>query len=170
MEPTYVGSRLARAMSRRSKITLTDVEQRELLEAAHAVVVSTIGPRGWPHSMPLWFVARDGEVWIYTYGKSQKVVNLERDARATLVIEEGEEYQELRGVMIEAKAEIHRDFETVLELAKDLTVRMGGPDPSLSPEGAHAGVLEAQARKRVAIQFVPERVASWDHRKLGGKY
>lgn len=157
-------------MSRRSQITLSDEEQRELLEESHTVVVSTIGPRGWPHSMPLWYVPREGEVWIYTYGKSQKVVNLERDPRATLVVETGAEYQELRGVMIEANAEIHRDFETVLGLASELTVRMGGPDPSLSPDGEHAGVLEAQARKRVSIQFVPQRVASWDHRKLGGTY
>jgi PPOX class probable F420-dependent enzyme len=157
-------------MSRRSKITLTDSEQRELLEDSQTVVVSTLGPRGWPHSMPLWYVPRDGVVWIYTYGKSQKVVNLERDPRATLVVETGAEYQELRGVMIEAKAAVHRDFETVLELAKELTVRMGGPDPSLSPDGEHAGVLEAQARKRVAIEFAPERTASWDHRKLGGTY
>ncbi len=157
-------------MSRRSKITLTDPEQHELLEESHTVVVSTIGPRGWPHSMPLWYVPRDGVIWIYTYGKSQKVINLERDPRATLVVETGAEYRELRGVMIETRAEVHRDFETVLELAKELTVRMGDPDPSLSPDGEHAGVLEAQARKRVAIEFVPERTASWDHRKLGGTY
>lgn len=156
-------------MSRRSQINLSEEEQHELLESASVVTVSTIGPRGWPHAMPLWFVPRDGVVWIYTYAKSQKVINLERDSRAALVVETGEEYQELRGVMIEAEAEIHRDFDTVLALARDLAVRSGAISPSLL-DGEHAGVLESQARKRVAIQFRPRRVASWDHRKLGGKY
>ena len=70
-------------MSRRSSITLSASEQQKLLDTERTVMVSTLGPRGWPHSMPLWYVPRDGEVWIYTYGKSQKVVNLERDPRAT---------------------------------------------------------------------------------------
>lgn len=156
-------------MSRRDQITLTEEEQRELLSSEEIVVVSTLGPRGWPHSMPLWFVPRDGEVWIYTYGSSQKVVNLERDLRATLLVETGQEYQELRGVMIEAEAEIHRDFDTVLQLGKDLAVRMGDADPALL-DGEYAEVIEKQARKRVAIRFLARRVSSWDHRKLGGGY
>ncbi len=156
-------------MSRRSQITLSADEQRELLESERMVLLATLGPRGWPHSVPLWYVPRDGEVWIYTYRKSQKVVNLERDPRATLVVETGEKYQELRGVMIEAEAVIHSDFETVLQLAKDVAVREGDVNPALL-EGEHAAVLESQARKRVAIRFTPKRVVSWDHRKLGGKY
>ncbi len=76
-------------MSRRDQITLSPEEQLELLDAERVVVVSSIGPRGWPHSMPLWFVVRDGEIWIWTYAKSQKVKNLERDPRATLLIETG---------------------------------------------------------------------------------
>ena len=76
--------------------------------------------------MPLWYVPRDGEIWIYTYAKSQKVTNLERDPRATLLIETGHEYGELRGVEIEAEAEIHRDLDTVFEMAKALTSRYAG--------------------------------------------
>ena len=82
--------------SRRAEIQLTESEQAELLETERVVVVASFGPRGWPHLMPMWFVARDGEVWIWTYGKSQKVKNLERDPRATLLIETGTEYTELR--------------------------------------------------------------------------
>ena len=104
-------------MSRRDQITLSELERRELLEAERIAVVSSLGPRGWPHSMPLWFVAREGEVWIWTYAKSQKVRNLERDARATVLVETGHEYGELRGAMIEAEAELHRDFETVIGFA-----------------------------------------------------
>jgi PPOX class probable F420-dependent enzyme len=155
-------------VSRRDQITLTDEEQRELLETERVVVVASAGTRGWPHVMPLWYVPRDGEIWIYTYGKSQKVRNLERDPRATLLIETGHEYSELRGVQIEATAEIHREHEKVFALAKELTLRYA--DGFTSIEGDMATALEAQARKRVAIRFVAERVASWDHAKLGGTY
>jgi PPOX class probable F420-dependent enzyme len=154
--------------SRRDQIKLTEDEQRELLESERVVVVASHGPRGWPHMMPLWYVPRDGEVWSWTYAKSQKVRNLERDARCTLLIETGEEYQELRGVMIEAEAELVREPDDVLEFGKELTVRYSeGID---SVEGDAAAALQAQAPKRVAIRFQPKRVASWDHRKLGGTY
>jgi PPOX class probable F420-dependent enzyme len=155
-------------VTRRDQIVLTAAEQSELLNAERVVVVASMGTRGWPHLMPLWYVPRDGDVWIYTYGKSQKVRNLERDPRATLLIETGHEYSELRGVQIEATAELHRDIETVFDLAKELTLRYA--DGFTSIEGDMATALEAQARKRVAIRFRAERVASWDHRKLGGTY
>lgn len=155
-------------MSRRAEIALSEAEQRELLEAERVAVVASHGPRGWPHAMPLWYVPREGEVWVYTYAKSQKVRNLERDPRATLLVETGHEYGELRGIQIEAEAEIHRDHETVFALAKELTLRYA--EGLESVEGDAARALEAQARKRVAIHFVPARVASWDHRKLGGTY
>jgi PPOX class probable F420-dependent enzyme len=155
-------------LSRRSEIKLSPDEQRELVETERVVIVSSVGPRGWPHLMPLWYVPRDGELWIWTYAKSQKVRNLERDPRATLLVETGYEYTELRGVMIEAEAEIHRDLETVSEFGKQLTVRYSEGIESV--EGDAAAALQAQAAKRVAIHFHPRRTATWDHRKLGGRY
>jgi PPOX class probable F420-dependent enzyme len=147
---------------------LTPTELVELLEAERVAIVTSLGPRGWPHSMPLWFVPRDGELWVWTYAKSQKVRNLERDPRATVLVETGEDYTELRGAMIEAEAEIHRDPETILGFAKELASRYGG---NLAPLGGDAVAgLEAQVPKRVAIRFRPLRTASWDHRKLGGTY
>jgi PPOX class probable F420-dependent enzyme len=154
-------------LSRRGEIQLTAEEQRELIASERIVVVSTVGLRGWPHSMPLWYVPRDGEIWIYTYAKSQKVRNLERDPRATLLIETGHEYGELRGIEIEAEAEIHRGLDTVFELAKELTSRYAG-GAAVDEKAAEA--LRSQARKRVAIRFEPRRVATWDHRKLGGTH
>jgi PPOX class probable F420-dependent enzyme len=154
--------------SRRDQIKLTEEELAGLLESERVVVVSTIGPRGWPHVMPLWYVPRDGDVWIWTYAKSQKVKNLERDPRATLMIETGVEYTELRGVQIEAEAKLIRDVDRIVAFAKDLTVRYSeGID---SVEGDAAAALQAQAPKRVAIHFRPKRIATWDHRKLGGTY
>ena len=154
-------------MSRRGEIRLSAEEQRELIASERIVVVSTIGPRGWPHSMPLWYVPRNGELWIYTYAKSQKVRNLERDPRATLLVETGHEYGELRGVEIEAEAEIHREHGVVFELAKELTARYAD---GAQVDEATADALRAEAQKRVAIRFQPRRVATWDHRKLGGRY
>jgi PPOX class probable F420-dependent enzyme len=154
--------------SRRDQIKLTDRERDELLATERIVVVSSHGPRGWPHMMPLWYVLRDGEIWVWTYAKSQKVKNLERDPRATLLVETGVEYGELRGVMIEAEAELIRDTDQIVEFGKELTIRYSeGID---AVEGDAAAALVAQAPKRVAIHFRPQRVATWDHRKLGGVY
>jgi PPOX class probable F420-dependent enzyme len=155
-------------MSRRAEIQLSEAELAELVEGERVVVVTSIGPRGWPHSMPLWFVSRDGEIWIWTYAKSQKVRNLQRDPRATLLLETGHSYGELRGAMIEAEAAIHSDFETVIGFAEELTVRYA--EGIASVEGDARAALEAQAPKRVAIQFKALRTATWDHRKLGGTY
>jgi PPOX class probable F420-dependent enzyme len=154
--------------SRREQIKLTDEEQRELIESERIAVVASNGPRGWPHVMPLWYVPREGEIWVWTYAKSQKVKNLERDPRATLLIETGTEYNELRGVQIEAEAELIRDVDRVVGFAKELTVRYSEGIESV--EGDAAAGLRAQAPKRVSIHFHPKRIASWDHGKLGGVY
>ena len=159
---------LGRRLSRRDQIKLTPSEQLELLEAERVVVIGTNGSRGWPHLMPMWFVPRDGIVWVWTYAKSQKVKNLYRDARTTLLIETGEEYTELKGIQIEAEAKIHNDPEIVVEFGKELTIRYSEGIESI--EGDAAAALEAQASKRVAISFEPKQVASWDHSKLGGTY
>ena len=155
-------------MSRRDQIKLTEEEQAELLDSERVAQVATIGPRGWPHVMPLWYVVREGELWVWTYAKSQKVKNLERDPRATVLVETGEEYQELRGIQIEAEAELIRDTERVLDFGKELTIRYTEGIDSI--EGDAAAGLEAQAPKRVAIRFEAVRTATWDHRKLGGTY
>ncbi len=154
--------------SRRDQITLTSEEQLELLDEERIVIATTIGPRGWPHSMPLWYVVRDGEIWAWTFAKSQKVKNLERDPRCTLLVEAGHEYQELRGIQIEAETEIIRDVDEIFEFAKELTIRYAEGIDSI--EGDAAAGLRAQAPKRVALHFKPVRTATWDHRKLGGGY
>jgi PPOX class probable F420-dependent enzyme len=154
-------------MSRRDRIAMTEPEVQDFLNAGRTVVCATAGPRGWPHLMPLWYVVREGELWAWTYAKSQKVRNLERDPRATLQVEAGTDYQELRGVMIEAETTIHRDLETVAALGAELLRRYAGAaadNPDL------LAAVRAQAAKRVGLQFVARRSASWDHRKLGGTY
>ncbi len=141
-------------------------EIEAFLDEQRVVVCASVGPRGWPHLMPLWYVVREDEIWAWTYAKSQKVRNLERDPRATLQVEDGEQYDELRGVMIEAKTTIHRDTDLVAGVGSELLTRYGSG--ATGPEFEEA--VRAQAAKRVALQFTPERTASWDHRKLGGAY
>jgi PPOX class probable F420-dependent enzyme len=136
------------------------------LEQQRVVVCATNGTHGWPHVMPLWYVLRGGEIWVWTYAKSQKTRNLERDPRATLQVEDGDRYEELRGVMIEAHATIHRDIELVASIGARIFQRYG--DLSLGTE--FMDVVRAQAAKRVALQFTAKRVVSWDHRKLAGAY
>jgi PPOX class probable F420-dependent enzyme len=153
-------------MSRRDQIAMSATEIADFLDEQKVVVCATNGVKGWPHLMPLWYLVKDGEIWAWTYAKSQKVRNLERDPRATLQVEDGEQYAELRGVMIEAETKIHRVTDDVLEFGLKLFERYGAQ--STGPEFVET--VRAQASKRVALQFVPIKTASWDHRKLGGVY
>ena len=153
-------------MSRREQITMSPPEVASFLDKQRVVICATIGPRGWPHLMPLWYLVRGDEIWAWTYAKSQKMRNLQRDARATLQVEDGERYEQLRGVMIEARTQIHRDTELVAEFGAELFERYG--TDSSGPELLQ--IVRAQAAKRVALQFVPQRIATWDHAKLGGAY
>ena len=153
-------------MSRRGQIQLTPAEQLELLDSERVVIVSSHGPRGWPHSMPMWFTVRDGEIWIWTYGKSQKVKNLERDPRVTMLLEDGEVYDKLRGVSIQGRAVLHKDVEKVHELHQAVLRRN---TPELTDEVIEKVSL-SMAPKKTAIVVVPEKTVSWDHTKLGGIY
>ena len=153
-------------MSRRDQIQMTEAELRAFLDEQRTLICATNGVRGWPHLMPLWFVVRDGDIWAWTYGKSQKVRNLERDPRATLQIEAGETYDQLRGVMFEATTELIRDTGEVAALGAELLARYAGTGSGGEVDDA----ILAQARKRVALRFVLGRTSTWDHRKLGGTY
>jgi PPOX class probable F420-dependent enzyme len=154
---------------RRDQIQLSSEEVARFLEGERVMNVCTNGRDGWPHVTALWYVLRDGEPWIYTYAKSQKVRNLERDARATLLVESGHEYHELKGVMLKTRAEIHSDLDTVAALAEQLMQRYRSGSDGQIDEATREG-LRAQARKRVAIHFHVEQTASWDHSKLAGSY
>lgn len=162
---------------------MTDAEVAAFLAEERTVTCATVGPHGWPHLMPLWYVLRDApgaqsgapgpRVWAWTYGSSQKVRNLERDARATLQVEAGEEYQLLRGVMLECNVVVHRDGDVVQALGREILARYaaprGAPPVTELPAEVRA-MVDRQAAKRVGLEFVERRRATWDHRKLGGVY
>ncbi len=158
-------------MSRRDQIQMSDDEVRAFLAEELTVVCATNGKDGFPHLMPLWYVVRDAadgpRMWAWTFAKSQKVRNLERDSRATLQVEAGTEYPELRGIMLKCDVIVHPDVETVLGTGLEILSRYGGGAIADMPEEAKAMVAK-QAAKRVAFEFVERERASWDHRKLGG--
>jgi len=151
-------------VSRRDAIKMTPEEVEAFLAEEKTVTCATNGRHGFPHLMPLWYVLRGGRIWAWTYAKSQKVRNLERDPRATLQVETGIEYAELRGVMLRCDVEIHRDVEVVTDFAMELVERYAG-----GAEGTRDAFAQ-QAPKRVALEFVERDRVSWDHRKLGGTY
>jgi nitroimidazol reductase NimA-like FMN-containing flavoprotein (pyridoxamine 5'-phosphate oxidase superfamily) len=165
-------------MSRREQIKMSETEVAAFLAEERTVTCATVGPRGWPHLMPLWYVLRavsPGEplprLWAWTYGISQKVRNLERDPRASLQVEAGEQYQELRGVMLECEVIVHRDLEIVSALGQEILARYASPrgePPAAELPAEVSAMVAAQATKRVGLEFVERRRTSWDHRKLGG--
>jgi Pyridoxamine 5'-phosphate oxidase len=166
-------------MSRREQIKMGDAEVAAFLAQERTVTCATSGPRGWPHMMPLWYVLRPSSrtpgptVWAWTYASSQKVLNLERDARATLQVEAGEQYQELRGVMLECDVVVYRDVEIVGALGREIFMRYASPrgEPPVEELAPEVGAMvDKQAAKRVALEFIERRRATWDHRKLAGVY
>ena len=167
-------------MSRREQIKMSEEEAAAFLAEERTLTCATAGPRGWPHLMPLWYVLREpgaGEpgprLWSWTYGVSQKVKNLERDPRATLQVEAGELYQELRGVMLECDVVVHYELEVVKALGHEIFARYASPrgEPPATDLPLEVGAMvDKQAAKRVALEFVERRRATWDHRKLAGVY
>jgi PPOX class probable F420-dependent enzyme len=149
-------------VSRRAQIEMSDDEVRALLDEERTVICATNGRDGLPHLMPLWFVRRGDEVWAWTFGKSQKVRNLERDPRATLQVEAGESYEQLRGVMLKCDVVVHRDLDAIRDVGLQILERYSGT----GLDDAMRASVEAQAPKRVGLQFVPGERATWDHRKL----
>ena len=151
---------------KRDQITMSEREVAAFLAGERVMNVATAGHDGWPHLTALWFVMRGSDPWSWTYAKSQKVRNLERDDRATLLFETGHEYAELKGVMLKTRAHIEYDTERVLDFGEELFAKYQGGTGGTDMREA----LRAQAAKRVAIRFRALRTATWDHAKLGGIY
>jgi PPOX class probable F420-dependent enzyme len=148
---------------------MTDDEVRQFLDQTRTIILCSIGKDGFPHPMPMWFgLEEDGTVVMTTFTKSQKIQNLKRDPRVSLLAEAGEAYSELRGVVIRGNAEIDTEVENVFATLRKVSVRMGTV-PAEDTEAVREG-LRASARKRCLIRVEPEKVVSWDHRKLGGVY
>jgi PPOX class probable F420-dependent enzyme len=156
-----------RMPTRRDEIRMSDEELERFLGEQRTLACATVGPKGRPHLIPLWYVPGEGELRCWTFAKSQKARNLERDPRATVQVDAGEEYGELRGAMLECDVELERDVERVATIGLELMRRYATDGPA--EDELEAGV-RAQAPKRVGMRFRPTRIVTWDHRKLGGTY
>jgi PPOX class probable F420-dependent enzyme len=154
--------------SRRELIVMTEPEVAAYLDEQRVLNVATNGPSGHPHVVAMWFAMVDGRPSFWTFGKSQKVVNLRRDPRITALVESGDSYNELKGVELVGTARIVEDSGEILAIGRAVAAKYQGADAAASPEVQ--AFLEAQARKRVGVVLDVERVVSWDHTKLAGAY
>lgn len=147
----------------RDAIRMTEEEVAALLGECKSLQVATLDKDGAPHLTTVWFAYHDGAYLFETYGKSQKVVNLRRDPRVAVLAEQGSEYSELRGVSVKGRAEIVDAGEALLRLMKVIVARNHrGLD-----EDEVTKIAVSMAEKRVVISVRPDKVISWDHRKLG---
>ncbi len=153
-------------MSGRNAVKMSDAEVAELLDENLKVQVASIGPDGAPHLTTLFYIVENERIVFWTYGRSQKIKNLERDDRITALVEAGEDYFELRGVSITGRAEIVRDHDRLLSIGARVATRMLRAESFEALGEMGREMVEKQALKRVAIIIHPAKVATWDHRKM----
>ena len=152
--------------SRRAQISLTPEEREQFLADGWTLQVASIGPKGFPHLVAMWYVVVDGDIHFTTFRKSQKVLNLQRNPKLTVMLESGKGYAELKGLVIESEAEIVDDPHYTAKVMAQIGEKYNGiPAPTETPEAALA-----VASKRVTIRVRPVDEYSWDHAKLGGRY
>jgi len=148
----------------RAKIVMTPSEVAAFLERSRTATVVSVGPGGMPHVVAMWYGLIGGAIYIETKAKSQKAVNLRRDPRMVVMVEAGTTYDTLRGVSLEGHAVIieEADGDEYWAAARSVYERYTGP---YGPDARPA--LEFMMNKRIAVKLVPQRIRSWDHRKLG---
>ncbi len=158
-------------MKQRDKVAMTKAEIAELLAGQRKVQFATNGHDGFPHLVTMYYVVVDGRITFWTYRTSQKALNLDRDPRISCLVETGEQYFDLRGVLVQGTAHRIEDPAAVAEIGR----RIAGvfADPKLVSASAEAGDSDPMAeyvahaaRKRFAYAVEPSRVISWDHTKL----
>lgn len=148
--------------NQRQQIVMTDNEIADFVARSRTATLATSGPDGSIHLVAMWYGVVDDAIWFETKAKSQKAVNLRRNPRCSVLIEDGDTYGTLRGVAFEGTGEILEDADTCLRVGISVWERYTAP----YTEEARP-LVEQMMNKRVAIRLVPERVRSWDHRKLG---
>ncbi|SDI61501.1 PPOX class probable F420-dependent enzyme [Actinokineospora alba] len=154
-------------MSRRDQIKLSPEEIQAFLGNQKTANVATIGKNGRPHLVSLWYLPEGDILTTWTYESSQKVANLRRLPQATVLVESGESYEELVGVMLECDVELVEDTERITQIGSALTLRYTGSEEVAA---AASQFVRAQAAKRIGLVFKPTKIVSWDHSKLGGTY
>lgn len=157
-------------MSRRGQITMSENEIAEFIGERRVVVLATAKSDGLPHLVPMWFIHDGPVIEVWSYGRSQKTVNLRRDPRATLLLETGHDYNELRGVSLECDVELLESAADVERIGESLARRYQTVPETALADPTVREAMRARAAKRVGLRFTPKRTITWDHRKLGGRY
>ncbi len=151
----------------RASIALSGSEVEDLLRSARTMVLVTNGPDGVPDPVPMWFlVDGGGTVWMRTYAKSQKVLNLGRDPRFAALVETGDRYVELRGVQLSGTVTLVEDVDVVCGVFAGLMVKYEGLDPE-DVDSVKVAYRE-RAPKQRAMRLDVTKVVSWDHGKQAG--
>jgi PPOX class probable F420-dependent enzyme len=145
----------------RQVVAMTDDEVAELLALPLTMSLATNGRDGWPHVVAMWYGLLDGALGFLTFRSAQKYRNIERDPRVSCLVEDGNSYGELRGVLVRGTALVVDDDEQRLRLATNVTERYQGPLDRAGIESVRASIA-----KRVVLRVDVHAVASWDHRKL----
>ena len=153
-------------MSGRDEVKMSEQEVTDFLADNIKVQVASLGPDGAPHLTTLFYIVREGRIAFWTYGRSQKIRNLERDPRVSALVEGGDDYFELRGVSINGRAEVLRDYDAIYSIGSEVATRMVGADSFEALGDFGRETVEKQAQKRVAVVIHPDHVATWDHRKM----
>ena len=154
-------------MSPRADVSMAPDEIAAFLAEPRTAILSTLEKDGGPHSAAMWFVVSGPEIQMWTYGKSQKAVNLRRDRRCAFLAEEGLAYNELRGVLVKGEVTLIEDFDDIRAIGLALYERYTKPATGIDAEAGPIAEIERQAAKRVGISLPLVDVASWDHAKLG---
>ena len=148
--------------NQRSQVEMTGPEIDDFVEHSRSCTMATIGADGRPHLVAMWYAVVDGQIWFETKAASQKAVNLTRDPRVTILIEDGLTYDKLRGVSFDGTAEVVSDAEVMWKVGVSVWERYNGPyTDEVKP------LVEFMLHKRVAVRVDVSRTRSWDHRKLG---
>jgi PPOX class probable F420-dependent enzyme len=152
--------------ARREQILMSPDEVESFLDEQRTLQVASINRDGTPHLVAMWFARHGGDIAFWTYAKSQKVVNVRRDPRITVMVESGDKYEELKGVTIYGRARVIDSLDEVFAFGDTVYERYWGPiDNDLVREG-----VRTMGAKRVLIVVEREKTVSWDHSKLAGAY
>jgi len=150
-------------MNRRRQIQLSPEEQAAFFRQHRKAALATLDQDGFPHLVAMNYFVKDGAFYMTSYGKAQKVVNIRRDPKVALMVEAGDAYAELRGVMVRGRCEIIEGADAVCAAFAAMAETRGRTYER--PRGS-----VDSAPKRVVLKIIPHKVTSWDHSKLGGAY
>jgi PPOX class probable F420-dependent enzyme len=153
---------MGHGVKQRDQVKMTPEEIEAFIRERRPMTMCTLNHDGSIHAVAMWYGFLEGAVAIETKAKAQKAVNLGRDGRITCMMEDGDTYEELRGVELVGRAEIVEDAERRFALGVNLFERYYGTyTEELRP------FIDTMLHKRIVAKVHVERTVSWDHRKLG---